>query len=220
MIFISVLADQLKKFSNCDYFKVEVIKYINDPQLRDIRMRIMNCLLLMTEEFTIRSVKAAKDSQNNAKIIFSKDEPNDISNRLDNDINNLSNIMSWSSSNHLLVMFHEDSQCITPIYREKTNLPKEVKELVESQKGKLEDYKMLYHHELLDKLLNIVGKQFMFDLLICNNDYVLTADNFLKMLLIIIRARTKVPIVIMGETGCGKTSLVRYLAKTIMCETF
>ena len=30
-------------------------------------MRIMNCLLLMTEEFTIRSVKAAKDSQNNAK---------------------------------------------------------------------------------------------------------------------------------------------------------
>jgi tRNA 2-selenouridine synthase SelU len=40
------------------------------------------------------------------------------------------------------------------------------------------------------------------------------------MLLIIIRARCNVPIVIMGETGCGKTSLVRFLAAEIMQEGF
>ena len=41
--------------------------------------------------------------------------------------------------------------------------------------------------------------------------YVITADNFLKMLLILIRIRENIPVIMMGETGCGKTSLIRKL---------
>ena len=45
-----------------------------------------------------------------------------------------------------------------------------------------------------------------------NEDYVFTHDNFIKMIMINLRMNAKVPLVIMGETGCGKTSLIKALA--------
>lgn len=45
--------------------------------------------------------------------------------------------------------------------------------------------------------------------------YALTADNLLKMTLISLRFRARVPVIIMGETGCGKTSLISYLARVV-----
>ena len=44
-------------------------------------------------------------------------------------------------------------------------------------------------------------------------DYVITADNFVKMILILIRIRSNIPVIMMGETGCGKTSLIRKLSE-------
>ena len=44
-------------------------------------------------------------------------------------------------------------------------------------------------------------------------DYVLTADNFVKMVLILLRIRSGIPVIMMGETGCGKTSLIRKLSE-------
>ncbi|KAK2820122.1 hypothetical protein Q5P01_023081 [Channa striata] len=41
--------------------------------------------------------------------------------------------------------------------------------------------------------------------------YEVTADNVMKMLAIHMRFRCGIPVVIMGETGCGKTRLVRFL---------
>lgn len=41
--------------------------------------------------------------------------------------------------------------------------------------------------------------------------YELTSDNVMKMLAIHMRFRCEIPVVIMGETGCGKTRLVRFL---------
>ena len=41
--------------------------------------------------------------------------------------------------------------------------------------------------------------------------YVLTIDNLIKILAIQMRFRCGIPVVIMGETGCGKTRLIRYM---------
>ena len=46
-------------------------------------------------------------------------------------------------------------------------------------------------------------------------DYVFTADNFIKMILILLRIRENIPVIMMGETGCGKTSLIRKLSELI-----
>ena len=42
--------------------------------------------------------------------------------------------------------------------------------------------------------------------------YVFTADNFVKLILISLRLKANIPIIMMGETGCGKTSLIRIIA--------
>ena len=49
-------------------------------------------------------------------------------------------------------------------------------------------------------------------------EYALTADNLLKMALITTRIEARIPVVMMGETGCGKTSLIKYLANVSGAE--
>lgn len=44
----------------------------------------------------------------------------------------------------------------------------------------------------------------------------LTSDNMLKMALVVMRIRARIPVVIMGHSGCGKTSLLSYLRQ--VCE--
>ena len=41
--------------------------------------------------------------------------------------------------------------------------------------------------------------------------YVITDDNYKKMVLLIYRIQANVPVIIMGETGCGKTTLIEKL---------
>ncbi|CAM4786956.1 unnamed protein product [Rotaria magnacalcarata] len=50
------------------------------------------------------------------------------------------------------------------------------------------------------------------------DDYVLTSDNFIKMLLICMQVQSGIPVLIMGETGCGKTSLISFLCQRILDE--
>ena len=45
-----------------------------------------------------------------------------------------------------------------------------------------------------------------------DESFVLTIDNIMKMLAVWFRVGSKIPVVIMGETGCGKTFSISYLA--------
>ena len=45
------------------------------------------------------------------------------------------------------------------------------------------------------------------------DNYVITDDNYKKMILLIYRIKANVPVIIMGETGCGKTSLIKILSQ-------
>ena len=44
-----------------------------------------------------------------------------------------------------------------------------------------------------------------------DNNYVITNDNFNKMMLLVYRIKANVPVIIMGDTGCGKTALITKL---------
>lgn len=50
---------------------------------------------------------------------------------------------------------------------------------------------------------------------ISNSDYVLTQDNLMKMFAIILRFKCNLPVIILGETGCGKSFLMAYLCKIL-----
>ena len=46
-------------------------------------------------------------------------------------------------------------------------------------------------------------------------NYVITEDNYKKMVLLVYRIKANVPVIIMGETGCGKTSLIVKLSELL-----
>ncbi|CAG8769178.1 1898_t:CDS:2, partial [Acaulospora morrowiae] len=48
--------------------------------------------------------------------------------------------------------------------------------------------------------------------------YALSVENLLKMALILLRARAGIPVVVCGEAGCGKTSLIQFLALVVNVE--
>ena len=86
---------------------------------------------------------------------------------------------------------------------------------------KIKDYENLNQKEYIREIIKMVS--FMRDdedeydeqpryIDELNEDYVFTHDNFIKMIMINLRMNAKVPLVIMGETGCGKTSLIKALA--------
>ena len=84
-----------------------------------------------------------------------------------------------------------------------------------------EDYKSNENYlKRMKELLNIknevekdVGelKSLMSILKQDGNNYVITNDNFKKMILLIYRIKANVPVILMGETGCGKTALITKL---------
>ena len=48
-----------------------------------------------------------------------------------------------------------------------------------------------------------------------SDNYIITEDNYKKMILLIYRIKANVPVIIMGETGCGKTSLIKKLSQIL-----
>ncbi|XP_067403324.1 E3 ubiquitin-protein ligase RNF213 isoform X3 [Emydura macquarii macquarii] len=64
--------------------------------------------------------------------------------------------------------------------------------------------------EKLEKLCLVLGIQWPMD---PDETYELTTDNILKIFAIEMRFRCGIPVIIMGETGCGKTRLIKFLCE-------
>ena len=89
--------------------------------------------------------------------------------------------------------------------------PQLVNDLKDKYKAKIQqDFDILSRAEKLEILCNVFGVNKVFD---PDQTYELTTDNVLKMLAIHMRLRCGIPVVIMGETGCGKTRMVEFMSK-------
>ena len=79
------------------------------------------------------------------------------------------------------------------------------------------DYKSLNHEKFLEQIKNIfcLDKLSINDLKdICTKlgNYIFVSDNFIKMVAILLNIEAKIPVILMGETGVGKTKLLEMLA--------
>lgn len=115
-----------------------------------------------------------------------------------------------------------DRHTVSALYRNRDNVPKQILNLFESQlKEKLQDFDKKSQEELKIILLKLVQYPPKIDSVVLDKisqQYALTPDNLLKMVLIVLRIQGHQPIIIMGETGCGKTSLIRYLSTICQIE--
>ena len=220
--FLGLLADQLRKFSKSSFFRTNNIKYMIGKKANGIRKNLFEALLDVSKKFAARALKTtgSRDYSNAAHSnVYA------MTTTAERMIERVEEMIHWENSNHLLIVFHgNDSQAITAVYRKKDDVPNTVSDLLTNQivKGEtkeLDDYSKMTQDKLHEKLEKIARKK-SHDTNVTDSTkhkysgYVLTPDNMLKMILIILRVRANVPVIIMGETGCGKTSLIKYLANT------
>lgn len=216
--FLGVFADQLLKFSASPFLKPNNLKAMVG-QSHDVRTRLFEALLQVSREFAVRSVVTCKSIQSEA---MSDKEATDVlkqaqfgsvqtANKM---VDRVEGMIQWADNNHLLLLFQRAST-ISVLYRQLSLVPQSVRELYKIQERKeLEDYATFSQGKLQKKLDLLARKIETGSHADPSLKYALTPDNILKMVLILLRIRANIPVIIMGETGCGKTSLVRYLAKT------
>ena len=219
--FLGVFADQLLKFSASPFLKPSNLKAMLG-QSHDVRTRLFEALLQVSREFAVRSVVTCKSVQSEA---ISDQQATEVLKQAQFSsvktakkmIERVDGMIQWADNNHLLLIFQR-ALTISVLYRNLHLVPPSVQTLYKIQEGKeLEDYtncnqeKLQLKLELLARATETTEPASHAD---PSLKYALTPDNILKMVLILLRIRANIPVIIMGETGCGKTSLVRYLAKT------
>ena len=72
-----------------------------------------------------------------------------------------------------------------------------------------------YFLDILKDILELETPLSTLKKIIDQDEYVITNDNFRKMVLIIYRIVANIPVILMGETGCGKTSLIKNIKSII-----
>lgn len=232
--FIRIMNELIGRWNN-SAFTPPVIQYmigdlraagasalIND--YLSLRTNIFSGLLQTAEEITTRCVTSARSSQRSA--VASEVE-----------VPNYERKLGWEQSNHFSFFFLSDYSHCT-VYRDVALVPDAVKKLlfiqtncgqrdaqallamVQRKEYGIEDYASMSHVQLLQKLQVYAKQTVNLAHMYKDADYVMTPDNLLKMHLINLRADFKLPIIIMGETGCGKSSLVRFFVEKVRGEKF
>ncbi|CAB4467000.1 unnamed protein product [Rhizophagus irregularis] len=202
-IFVNVFADQLVRLSLSSYFKVENLKLMVDK--KNLHSTLVQTLLSVSKDFATKSMATKAAQKEN---ISTPDDENAA----------LGTIVQWDDSNHLLVFFlSQTPDSICALYRDKKNVPQNVKTLLQSKyigdkNWDLDDYRNMDSKDLLSNLENLARKTTH---KIDYPQYALSADNLIKMALILLRVRANIPVIVCGEAGCGKTSLIGFLSKVV-----
>ncbi|XP_023932493.1 E3 ubiquitin-protein ligase rnf213-alpha-like [Lingula anatina] len=225
-IFMNVLSDQLKKLSASFFFKASSLDAMLGGDIpQTVRSSLVKALIDVSKEFSARSISTCREQQSSAlsqmeliqNLQGEKEKAADTTSCM---LERADGMIRWNDSNHLLVLFHSlDFQTISVLYRSLEKVPPRIKELFQTQARKsLPEMTDLSQKQLSDMLEKIARTKSNFPQGEVLNDeaemYALTPDNLLKMALVIMRVRAGIPVIIMGETGCGKTSLIKYLAMT------
>ena len=230
--FINILADQLKKFNNSLYLSVQQLHNVSvlkkQANLKTIRSFLVDSLIKITQHFTKGAYTDLINSQN---IAFISQESESSENMQEKALKALMNKekVSFDQIDPSLIFFNEDGQSLSIISTCPSNseLYKQLTNLYNSghigNEDKLVDYKTIEKKEFLNQIQRVLsipndidkqisrGNRIYQSLNKLTESYEFTADNYIKMILILLRIRANIPVIMMGETGCGKTSLIRMI---------
>ena len=235
--FIHILADQFKKFCLSYYlrpnilkqneraksiFKITMKKTKIDNSITNIRKIMIENLIKLTLYFVKgpynKIVLNQKKTNTQLFETFNEEKINEIANQY---LSNKDEIISFDKINPSLVFFNEDIQTFSIITTSKPG-EKEYNQLLKLYNSQLEfkeevpliNYRELTHEEFIPQVKNILNLNTLSleQMKKIIGSYCFTSDNFIKMILILLRTRAGIPVILMGETGCGKTSLIKMLS--------
>eukprot|EP00435_Cladocopium_sp_Y103_P034253 s610_g8.t2 len=213
---LRVLANQFISFCHSAYFDPKQLKDLNLPT--KLRTQLLERLLETCLDFTTRAVTAGKLRQRDQHTVSNTDGAS-----ADDTAAVFEGMVRWSDTKPLLLFNEFDRQTLSMVYREEQQVPEEVRNLFLSQAagqgGRLPNFQSMDTKELemrLGRIILQLGQNLGEPAE--GSSYVVSPDNFIKMIWIALRVQSRVPVIIMGETGCGKTSLIRHLAKLLSVE--
>ncbi|XP_052808614.1 E3 ubiquitin-protein ligase rnf213-alpha-like isoform X2 [Mya arenaria] len=181
---------------------------------------VLRFLIQMSRDFSTRSVNMSEESLG---VI-----PQSAMNTLDEKELELYQMRrTWESSPHSYLFFNSDRLTFTFLG---FNIDRNTGNLVDQQTDRILEQRIM-DQPLYDSLVrNNVPIREDFDalprdqkiLMLCrfmgiviphdpDSTYELTTDNVKKIMAIYMRFRCDIPVIIMGETGCGKTRLVKFM---------
>ena len=227
--FINFLSIQFKKFNQNYFLNAHNLK-LTAKHISIFRQYIIENFIKITKYFTEGAFTNLIKKQDN---IFKENE--EAMNQL---VEDKHYVVSFNTINTTLIFFHEGiNESFSVITNKNENdeeyqnflTLKNCQEYNEAQKLKClpkyddENYSKKDFLIELKSILDVRNpatiedknkdKSELISLEEITQNYVITADNFVKMVLILLRIRSNIPVIMMGETGCGKTSLIRKLSE-------
>ena len=228
MNFIKILSIQFKKFTENPYFNYEFAKELGKENIiKNARVSVIKNFIALTKVFTrspfdtilLKQTKSIEMFKNYDDNQAKEEEINDLA-----DDKNKQEIFSFEQIKPSLVFFNRDGGSLSII----SNNNKKDKEYNDLQllwnsqnmdpnkKIDLVDYKNMEHEAFLNqiKILFSLDKMEINDIKkLCEDlgNYIFVSDNFIKMVRILLNIEAKIPVILMGETGVGKTKLLEML---------
>ncbi|XP_063441660.1 E3 ubiquitin-protein ligase rnf213-alpha-like [Mytilus trossulus] len=217
--FVSFLNKQLREF--------EVSSFVGLAASEDLpgfSKFVLRFLIQMSRDFSTRSLEVSEESpiQLLTRQISQGEEEEE-----DDVVQQYKMRRTWETSPHPYLFFNPDQHSMTFLG---FNIERGSGNLVDLQTGKVletaiiqpnlfdalvrngvnlsENFDALPRHEKINKLCNVMGLEYTHD---PDESYELTTDNVKKILAIYMRFRCDIPVIIMGETGCGKTRLIKFM---------
>ncbi|XP_078081837.1 E3 ubiquitin-protein ligase rnf213-beta [Mustelus asterias] len=201
----------------CDF------NFIRDT-LRGFKTFVVNFMILMAKDFATPSLSISDQSPGRDAINLEGVKEEDLAPFLVR--------KKWESEPHPYIFFNDDHTSMTfigfhlqenrqggidainpsngNIIKPNIMTPELHRGLVLQRVPFNTDFDQLPRSEKIERLCTVLGIQWPMD---PDETYELTTDNILKILAIHMRFRCGIPVIIMGETGCGKTRLIKFLCE-------
>ena len=232
--YIKILAVQFKKLNQSFFLNAHQLLTTKGKSLCLIRTSIVQNFIKLTKHFTKGAFTDLIKGQNIVhKSLFGQyDEGNDINQAINNLANDQHEVISFDQIDPSLLFFHEGEGQLFSIITNKDKSDQEYKDLLAIKNSQaftkkdlineFPDYKKFGQKQFLEELKEILDiknpvekrtDNELISLEEITENYAITPDNFVKMVLILLRLRSNIPVIMMGETGCGKTSLIRKLSE-------
>ena len=209
--FISFLNNQLIECERNIYCNL----YPKDKNWKGFKSFLVDCIILMSRDFTTPSLnKILGGTPNNIIQGYCIEQSRKWDEKIHPYIfvNEDGHTMSFFGiyiTEQLDQLYSSDSKRIIG----KKVFPKELYKMLKLNKADMEqDCSEWDRNKMISILSNVMDSSAIpwTDVDPC---YVLTVDNLKKMLAIHMRFRCNIPVIIMGETGCGKTRLINFMCK-------
>ena len=224
--FIKILSVQFLKFCNNIYFNPLNCTPQNADAVKKARHLVVKNFISLSKVFTCSPYDSILLGQAESMKYMDKSKKLNIKeNALLSLAKDKKEIFSFEKIKPSLVFFNKDGQSLSIISNcNKSDVEyNDLKALWNSQnygnnnQRELVNYKNLTHEEFLHeiKILFSLDKLSVPEIkTLCetSGNYIFVSDNYIKMVRILLNIEAKIPTILMGETGVGKTKLMEILS--------